>query len=143
MPRARRKCETAQSPSIVQVNGTANASKADTCTVQNTTMAAMVSKKYPSVEDLAFFLELFFFGWTEAGGGTQCFAVVVKRKIAHMQRERACRRLVLDDDRYRTAFDALTKRDAAAASEPRVSEPLGHLRWIISPDPPIPRPADF
>src|SRR6185436_19671320 len=80
---------------------------------------------------LAFFLELFFFGWAEAGGGAQRFTVVVQRKVTHVQRERARGRLRVYDDGDRTAFNALTEGDDAATSQPRMSEPLGHLPPII------------
>ena len=70
-------------------------------------------------ERLAFFFELFFFGWAEPRRRAECLAVVEQRQIAHVQRERAGRRLLIDDDRDRAAFHAVAECDAAAASQPR------------------------
>ena len=74
--------------------------------------------------DLSFFFELFFFARTEPGRRTQRLAVIEQRQIAHVQRQRARRRLLVDDDRHRAALDAFAERDAATAGEPRVCEIL-------------------
>src|SRR4029079_3500339 len=71
---------------------------------------------------LALFLELFFFRRAEAGRRAKRFAVIVERQIAHVKRQRAGRRFLVDDDGDRTAFDAVAERDAAAAGEPSVRE---------------------
>ena len=81
----------------------------------------------------AFFFVLFFFGRAETGGRAECFAVVVERQVAHVERQRAGRRLLVDDHGHRAAFDAFTEGDAAAAGESRVRESLQHPS-IISRD---------
>src|SRR5262249_18176913 len=75
---------------------------------------------------LAFFFELFLFRRHEPRRRTQRFAVVEKRQIAHVERQRAGRRLLVDDDGDRTALHALAERDAAAAGQPGVRESLQH-----------------
>ncbi len=81
---------------------------------------------------LPFLFVLFFFRWAKPGRRPQCLAMVVERQIAHVQRERAARRLLVDDDGDRTPFDAFAKSDAAAASEPGVGEPFQHPGFIIA-----------
>src|SRR5215472_11731752 len=81
----------------------------------------MASATPARVRTLAFFLELFFFRRTKPGGRTQRLAVVVQRQVAHMQLKRACRRLRLDNNGDRAAFDAVAERDNTSAGEPRVS----------------------
>src|SRR5450830_778488 len=56
---------------------------------------------------LSLFLVLFFCGRVEPGRRTQRLAVIEERQIAHVQRERAARRLLVHDHSDRTAFDAL------------------------------------
>src|SRR5499427_1117339 len=75
---------------------------------------------------LAFFFEFFLFRRHEPRRRTQRFAVVEERQIPHVERQRAGRRLLVDDDGDRTAFDTLAERNPAAASQPRVRESLQH-----------------
>src|SRR5205823_5848574 len=58
---------------------------------------------------LRFFFEFFFFRRTESRRGAQRFAIIEQRQVAHVQRERAGRRLLVDDHRHRAAFDSVTK----------------------------------
>ena len=56
----------------------------------------------------------------------QRLAVVEERQIADVERQRAPRRLLVDHDRDRAAFDAVAEADAATASQTRVREPFQH-----------------
>ena len=85
-----------------------------------------------SATDLAFFFVLFFFGRAQAGRRAERFAVVEQRQIAHVQRQHAARRLLVDDDGDRTAFDAFAEGDAATAGESCVRESFQHRLRIIS-----------
>ena len=57
--------------------------------------------------------------------------MVEERQIAHVQRQRAARTLLVDDDRHRTSFDTFAETNAAAAGEARVREPFQHPEVII------------
>src|SRR5678816_327692 len=81
---------------------------------------------------LALFLEFLFLGGSKPGRWPQGFAIIVERQIAHVKRQRAGRRLLVDDHRDRTAFDAVAERDPAAAGQARVCEALQHPAAIIS-----------
>src|SRR5687768_7647564 len=81
---------------------------------------------------LALFLELLFLGGAKTRRRTQRFAVVVERQVAHVERQRARRRLRVDDHRDRTSLDALAERDAAATGQACVRESLQHSAVIIS-----------
>ena len=81
----------------------------------------------------AFFFVLFFLRGAKTRRGAERFTIVEQRQIAYVQRQRAGRRLLLDDDRDRTAFDTVAERDAAATSQPRVRESLQHSGFIIPP----------
>jgi hypothetical protein len=59
------------------------------------------------------------------------FTMVEERQIAHVQRQRAARALLVDDDGYGASFDAFAETNAAAASEARVREPFQHPEAII------------
>jgi len=72
----------------------------------------------------AFFLEFLFFGGTEPGGRLERIAVVVERKIANVQRQRAGGALFVHDHRHGAPLDTLAKHDAAAAGEPGVRKTL-------------------
>src|SRR5881392_3811661 len=76
---------------------------------------------------LRLFFEFFFERRERTRRRTQRFTIVVQRKPGDVDAERARRRLLVDDDRDRAAFDAVAERQAAAASETRVWEPLQHL----------------
>ena len=71
------------------------------------------------------------FGGQQPSRRTERFAVVEDWKIAHVERQRAARALLVDDDGYRTSFDAFAKTNAAAACEARVCEPFQHPEAII------------
>ena len=81
---ARRKWETAHSPSIGQVNGTRKASRTDAWTAQNTAIATRLSK-WTETWRLALFLEFFLFGRTQTRGRSKRFAIVVEREIADVK----------------------------------------------------------
>ena len=68
----------------------------------------------------ALFLELFLFARAKAGRGAQRLAVVVQRQAAHVQRQRAHGRLLVHDDRDRTAFDTVAEPETAPAGKARV-----------------------
>src|SRR5438093_816856 len=91
----------------------------------------LASAGHSAGRTLILFLELFFFGRPETRGRTQGLAIIEKREVAHVQGNAARGRLALDDDGYRTAFDAVPEGDDAAAGEPCVSEPFGHVGTII------------
>ena len=57
--------------------------------------------------------------------------MIEERQIAHVQRQRAARALLIDHDRDRAAFDAFAEADAATAGEARVREPFQHREGII------------
>ena len=65
-------------------------------------------------------------GGSEPRRGTQRFTVVEQRQVANVQRQRAGRRLLVDDDGHWTAFHALAECDAAATGKPRVRESFQH-----------------
>src|SRR5262245_24602413 len=106
---ARRKCDSAHSPSMDHVNGTQKPSRAEAWTAQHTAIATMLSK-VDGDPGLAFFLELFFFGGTEARGRPKRFAIVVEREIAHVEERAASWRLLVDHDGDGASFDAVAKR---------------------------------
>ena len=56
----------------------------------------------------------------------------IANQIPDVQRQRAGRRLLVDDNRHRTAFNAVAEGDAAAAGQTRVSESLQHPAAIIT-----------
>ena len=78
------------------------------------------------------FFVLFFFGRAEPGRRAKRFAVVEYRQVAHVKRQRARGRFLIDDDGDRAPLDALAERDAAATGESRVRESLQHSVFIIS-----------
>src|SRR5439155_5085215 len=78
---------------------------------------------------------LFLFAGTEPGRRTQRFAMVEQRQIAHVQRQRARRRFLVDHDRDRAALDAFAESDATTAREMGVSKSFQHATCIISRDP--------
>ena len=57
--------------------------------------------------------------------------MVEERQIAHVQRQRAARTLLVDDDGHGTSFDTFAETNAAAAGEARVREPFQHPETII------------
>src|SRR6476660_2401824 len=74
----------------------------------------------------AFLFVLFFLRRAETRRWTECLTTIEQRKIAYVQRQRARRRLLIDDDRHRTTFNAFAKCDAAATGEPSVRKALQH-----------------
>ena len=83
---------------------------------------------------LTFLFVLFFLWRAEPRRGSKRLAVVEEREIAHVERLRAGRRLLVDNDGDRTALDAFAKGDTASTGEPRVRESFQHLPVIISLD---------
>jgi hypothetical protein len=81
---------------------------------------------------LTFLFVLFFFGRAQTRRRAQRLAVVEQRQIAHVERQHAPRRLLVDDDGDRAAFDAFTEGNAAAAGESRVGKAFQHRAQIIS-----------
>ena len=71
------------------------------------------------------------FGGQQPRRRAERFAVVEERKIAHVQRQRAARALLVDDDGYGASFDAFAETNAATACEARVREPFQHPEAII------------
>src|SRR3954469_15267596 len=74
------------------------------------TKSAAMKPRSAAPSRSAFLFVFLFFGRAEAGRGTECFAIVVKRKVAHVQREHAAGRLLVDDHCHRAAFHALAER---------------------------------
>jgi hypothetical protein len=72
------------------------------------------------------FFVIFFERRERARRFAQRFTMIVERKVPNVEGERAARRLLLDDDGNRAAFDAVAETDCASASETRVPESLQH-----------------
>jgi hypothetical protein len=58
---------------------------------------------------LVFFFEFFFERRTDAGRRTEGLAIIVERQPGDVRGQGARRGLHVDDDRHRTAFDAVTE----------------------------------
>jgi hypothetical protein len=78
-----------------------------------------------AVRNSGFFV-IFFERRERAGWLAEGFAMIEERQIPHVERHRTGRRLRFDDDRDRTAFDAVAEADRASAGETRVPESLQH-----------------
>src|SRR4029079_19040382 len=85
----------------------------DDCeTIRLPSPTAQASKAGHDVRS-AFFFVLFFFGRAQASRRAERFALVEQRQITHVQQQHAARRLLVDNDSDRTAFDAFAEGNAA------------------------------
>ena len=57
--------------------------------------------------------------------------MIEKRQIANVQRQRAARAFLIDDDGDGASFDAIPETDPASAGEPRVRKTFQHPVGII------------
>ena len=71
------------------------------------------------------------FGGQQPRRRAEGFAMVEERQIAHVQRQRAARPLLVDNDGDGTSLDAFAETNATAACEARVCEPFQHPVAII------------